>query len=150
MKLNKPIVGMATTGGGDGYWLVASDGGVFSYGDAQFWGSAGSMHLNAPIVGIVGSYLGYWLVPPTVESSPTADAAFHGSSGDMRLNAPIVAMALTHRCRSGTGYVGLRRRRFHAYGAHARYYRVPGALHLAQPVIGMAAMPPTARWPSSR
>ena len=27
-----------------GYWLVASDGGVFSYGDARFWGSAGTIH----------------------------------------------------------------------------------------------------------
>ncbi len=35
-----------------GYHLVASDGGVFSYGDAQFHGSAGSLHLNQPIVGM--------------------------------------------------------------------------------------------------
>ena len=30
MVLNKPIVGMAATPDGGGYWLVASDGGVFS------------------------------------------------------------------------------------------------------------------------
>ena len=28
--------GMAATPDGKGYWLVASDGGIFSYGDAQF------------------------------------------------------------------------------------------------------------------
>ena len=39
--LNKPIVGMAATGDGGGYWLVASDGGIFTYGDAQFYGSTG-------------------------------------------------------------------------------------------------------------
>ena len=39
--LNKPAVGMAATPDGGGYWLVASDGGVFSYGDAGFYGSAG-------------------------------------------------------------------------------------------------------------
>ena len=32
--LNNPIVGMAATGDDGGYWLVASDGGIFSYGDA--------------------------------------------------------------------------------------------------------------------
>ena len=32
--LNKPIVGMAATRDGNGYWLVASDGGIFTYGDA--------------------------------------------------------------------------------------------------------------------
>jgi hypothetical protein len=37
---------------GGGYWLVASDGGIFNYGDAGFFGSAGSIRLNAPIVGM--------------------------------------------------------------------------------------------------
>ncbi len=37
----------------DGYWLVASDGGIFSFGDARFFGSTGGMALNRPIVGMV-------------------------------------------------------------------------------------------------
>ena len=41
MRLNKPVVGMAATPDGNGYWLVASDGGIFAYGDAQFYGSTG-------------------------------------------------------------------------------------------------------------
>ena len=36
--LNKPVVGMAVMPGGDGYDLVASDGGIFSFGSAQFYG----------------------------------------------------------------------------------------------------------------
>ncbi|MDA8340662.1 MAG: hypothetical protein M0007_00310, partial [Actinomycetota bacterium] len=52
--LNAPIVGMAATPDGHGYWLVASDGGVFSFGDATFLGSMGAKHLNAPIVGMAG------------------------------------------------------------------------------------------------
>ncbi len=41
---------------GQGYWLVAKDGGVFSFGPgAIFHGSTGSMHLNQPIVGVTGS-----------------------------------------------------------------------------------------------
>jgi hypothetical protein len=42
---------MMTTFDGAGYWLVASDGGIFSYGDAGFQGSAGALHLNAPMTG---------------------------------------------------------------------------------------------------
>jgi hypothetical protein len=34
---------------------VASDGGIFSFGDAQFYGSEGSQHLNRPVVGIAAS-----------------------------------------------------------------------------------------------
>ncbi|MGH9083483.1 MAG: hypothetical protein ACRDWN_09075, partial [Acidimicrobiales bacterium] len=32
--LNQPIVGMAAAPDGHGYWLVASDGGIFAFGDA--------------------------------------------------------------------------------------------------------------------
>ena len=35
-----------------GYWLVASDGGIFGYGDAGFYGSHGGSPLNKPIVAI--------------------------------------------------------------------------------------------------
>ena len=38
----RPIVGMAATHDGGGYWLVAADGGIFAYGDAALRGSAGS------------------------------------------------------------------------------------------------------------
>ncbi|HEX5266199.1 MAG TPA: hypothetical protein VFW24_05455, partial [Acidimicrobiales bacterium] len=37
---------------GRGYWLVASDGGIFSFGDATFHGSTGAMRLNKPVVGM--------------------------------------------------------------------------------------------------
>jgi len=45
-------VGMAATPDGRGYWLVARDGGIFTYGDAGFFGSAGGEHLNQPVVGM--------------------------------------------------------------------------------------------------
>jgi hypothetical protein len=41
---------MAASVSGLAYWLVASDGGIFSYGDTGFYGSAGSLKLNAPVV----------------------------------------------------------------------------------------------------
>ena len=46
--LNKPIVGMAATPDGWGYWLVASDGGIFNYGDAGFFGSTGAFTSTSP------------------------------------------------------------------------------------------------------
>jgi hypothetical protein len=52
LALNKPVVGMAATPDGGGYWLVASDGGVFAFGDATFEGSTGSLALNKPVVGM--------------------------------------------------------------------------------------------------
>ncbi len=57
---------MAATQKGAGYWLVATDGGIFAFGDAGFYGSMGGQPLNEPIVGMaaptspLGS--GYWLV----------------------------------------------------------------------------------------
>jgi hypothetical protein len=43
---------MAATPSGNGYWLVASDGGVFSFGDAGFEGSTASIALASPVVGM--------------------------------------------------------------------------------------------------
>ena len=42
------VVGMAATPSGRGYWLVAADGGVFTFGDAAFYGSMGGVRLNQP------------------------------------------------------------------------------------------------------
>jgi hypothetical protein len=42
---------MATDPTTGGYWLVAADGGVFSF-NAPFYGSTGNIHLNQAIVGI--------------------------------------------------------------------------------------------------
>jgi hypothetical protein len=55
MTLNKPVVGMVATPDGKGYWLVASDGGIFSFGDAAFHGSTGGMTLNKPVVGMMAT-----------------------------------------------------------------------------------------------
>ena len=55
---------MAATPDGRGYWLVASDGGIFAYGDAVFYGSAGGNHFDQPMVVIAATPdgRGYWLV----------------------------------------------------------------------------------------
>jgi hypothetical protein len=55
MHLNKPIVAIASTPDGLGYWMFASDGGLFNFGDAQFLGSMGGTKLVAAISGAIGS-----------------------------------------------------------------------------------------------
>jgi hypothetical protein len=88
---------------GQGYWLVASDGGIFSYADSRFFGSTGSIKLNQPIVGMTPtpSGLGYWMVARDGGIFSYGDATFHGSTGSIRLNQPIVGMAASQ---SGKGY----------------------------------------------
>ena len=49
-----PVFHMASTASGSGYWLVAIDGGVFSFGGARFYGSIADK-THAGIVAIVGS-----------------------------------------------------------------------------------------------
>ena len=81
--LNAPVVGMAATPDGGGYWLVAADGGVFNFGDARFYGSMGGQHLNAPIVGMAATPdgQGYWLVAADGGVFNFGDAPFAGSMG---------------------------------------------------------------------
>ena len=49
---NFPVVGAAAHPRANGYWQVASDGGIFNFGDARFHGSMGGQRLNAPVVGM--------------------------------------------------------------------------------------------------
>jgi hypothetical protein len=83
--------------------LVASDGGVFSFGNAQFFGSTGGMVLNKPVVGIAAtpSGGGYWLVASDGGVFSFGNAQFFGSTGGMVLNKPVVGMASTG---GGHGY----------------------------------------------
>jgi hypothetical protein len=95
--LNKPIVGMAVdVSTAAGYWLVASDGGVFSF-DAPFLGSTGSLHLVAPVVGMAatGDGRGYYLVASDGGVFGFLEAEFLGSMGGTHLNAQVVGIAST-------------------------------------------------------
>jgi hypothetical protein len=85
-------VGMAADASGLGYWLVASDGGIFTYGDANFWGSAGNIVLNKPIVGMMSTFdgNGYWETASDGGIFSYGDTGFYGSAGNIHLNAPVV------------------------------------------------------------
>ena len=75
------------SGGVGGYWINASDGGVFSFGNAQFHGSMGGIPLNAPVVGMASTHDagGYWEVASDGGVFSFGDAKFHGSTGSIRL-----------------------------------------------------------------
>jgi hypothetical protein len=88
-----------------GYWLVGSDGGIFTFGSAAFRGSTGDLKLNRPIVGITATADegGYWLVGSDGGVFAFGDAGFYGSipglglapagaAGGRHLNAPIVGV----------------------------------------------------------
>ncbi|HVA09751.1 MAG TPA: family 43 glycosylhydrolase [Acidimicrobiales bacterium] len=138
--INKPAVGMAPTQGGQGYWIGASDGGVFTFGNAAFHGSAGAIRLNSPIVGLAATpdSGGYWLVASDGGIFTYGDAAFHGSAGAIRLNKPIVGMAATP---DGGGYwLVASDGGIFTYG-DATFHGSAGAIRLNRPIVGMAATP---------
>jgi large repetitive protein len=123
-----------------GYWEVASDGGLFSFGTAQFYGSMGGKPLNQPIVGMTAmpTAKGYWEVASDGGLFAFGNAGFYGSMGGKPLNEPIVAMTSTP---TGHGYWevasdgGL-----FAFG-NAVFYGSMGGQHLDQPIVGMTATP---------
>ena len=94
---------MAASADSGGYWLVANDGGIFSYGDARSTARPARCPLNKPVVGMAATRDGggYWLVASDGGIFTYGDASFHGSAGSLTLNKPIVGMAATA---DGGGY----------------------------------------------
>jgi PQQ-like domain len=120
------------------YWLVASDGGIFTFGNANFYGSTGGSRLNQPIVAMAStpSKGGYWLVASDGGIFSYGDAGFHGSMGGQRLNKPIVGMASTP---DGGGYwLVASDGGIFSFG-DAAYFGSMGGKPLNKPIVGMAS-----------
>ncbi len=96
-------VAVAGTATGNGYTLVASDGGIFNFGDSKFYGSMGGKPLAKPIVGgsMTPTGKGYTLVASEGGIFNFGDSRFYGSMGGKPLNQPIVGMTSTP---TGNGY----------------------------------------------
>lgn len=139
MHLNAPIVGMAPTHNGHGYWLVANDGGVFGF-NAPYYGSLGARHLNAPIIGMAATPTGhgYWLVAKDGGVFTFGDAHFYGSTGSMHLNAPVTELIPGP---GGTGYWLMATDGGVFTFGSAHFYGSMGGSHLNAPVIGMTRTP---------
>jgi hypothetical protein len=106
LQVSSSTPASAQTPSGHGYWLVGSDGGIFTFGSAQFYGSTGALTLQRPVVGMTptGNRDGYWLVASDGGVFSFGNADYFGSIPGLgiapagtpgtarRLNAPVVGM----------------------------------------------------------
>jgi hypothetical protein len=99
-----PFVAMTATPSGNGYWLVGADGGVFTYGDAQFHGSVPALNIsisNAVGIAATPDGGGYWVAASDGGVFAFGNAPFDGSEGGKKLNKPVVGIS---RSADGKGY----------------------------------------------
>jgi N-acetylmuramoyl-L-alanine amidase len=131
------VVGIATTTAGAGYWLLGSDGGVFSFGDARFHGSTGNLTLAQPALQMVATRSGggYWFVARDGGVFSFGDARFHGSTGGKKLDQPVVGLAATPTV--GGYWLVARDGGVFSFG-DARFEGSTGGTRLASPVVAMA------------
>ena len=123
-----------------GYRFAASDGGVFNFGASQSYGSAATLNLNKPVVGIANTpdNMGYLLVAADGGVFAYGDAQSYGSAANLMLRKPVVGIAATP---DGKGYwlVAADGGVF-AYG-DAQSYGSAASMALNKPIVGIAATP---------
>ena len=120
-----------------GYWMTATDGGLFAYGNVQFYGSMGGHPLSQPVVGIAATHdrAGYWEVATDGGIFAFGDAPFRGSMGGTPLNRAVVGIAPTG---TSNGYWEVASDGgVFAFG-DAPFRGSMGATRLNQPVVGIA------------
>ena len=124
---------MQPTPDGGGYWIVASDGGVFAFGDAGFYGSARGLSANSPIVGIASTPdgRGYWEAAANGAVFAFGDAQFDGVAAFTQPVVGISSVGTGYRLVADDGSV-------YAFGG-AAFYGSTGGQHLNKPVIGMSS-----------
>ena len=133
---------MVATPSSNGYWITSAEGGVFTFGNAGFYGSLPSLGVQpaAPIVDMAStpSGGGYWLVGADGGVYAFGNAGYYGSEGGQKLNAPIVALVPTP---DGGGYwlVGADGGIF-TFG-DAGFYGSMGGKTLSGQIEGMASTP---------
>lgn len=136
---NRLIVASATDPATGGYWLAATDGGVFSFG-APFEGSAGGLLLRSPVVGMAPTIDGFGYRQVAADGGIFAygSASFLGSMGGLPLNQPVVAMAATP---DGAGYwMVAADGGIFAFG-DAPFLGSMGGRPLNRPIVGMSTTP---------
>ncbi len=135
------VVGVASTGDGNGYVETDAAGDVAVFGQATCYGALSGVHLSQPIVGIAADKLtgGYWLVGS--DGGVFAfNAPFMGSAGAIHLTKPVVGIAATP---DGGGYwLVASDGGVFSYG-DAGFHGSTGGVALDKPIVGMAADPAT-------
>ena len=135
-----PSAPSAAAASTSGYWLVGTDGGIFSFGKAAFLGSTGAVKLNQPIVSMAATPdgKGYWMVASDGGIFTFGSASFYGSLGAVKLNQPIVGMAAT---RTGKGYwLVASDGGIFAFG-DAGFFGSTGNVKLAKPIVDIVPSP---------
>jgi N-acetylmuramoyl-L-alanine amidase len=94
---SSPTIAIASFSDGScgGYWITAADGGVFTFGDAPFYGSMGGKPLNAPIVAMTPTRSGAGYLEVAADGGVFAfgGAPYDGSMGGKPLHRPIIGAA---------------------------------------------------------
>lgn len=92
----------ALTVEGTGYWVLGNDGGLFSYGTAQFYGSRGEDVDVAQMYGFAPtpSGRGYWMANEAGNVYSFGDAVYHGGLG----SAPPSPIRRIRSTPTGGGY----------------------------------------------
>jgi hypothetical protein len=135
-------VALAAAPDGAGYWEVDSDGGVFAFGSATFYGSMAGRQLAGAIVGIAAAAdgKGYWLVASDGGVFAFGSARFAGSMHGRSLRAPVIGMA---RNPAGPGYwLASSDGGVFAFGG-APFLGSLGAITLNRPIFAIAARTPS-------
>jgi ribosomal protein L24E len=91
-KLNAPVQSLVPDSDGVGYWLVASDGGIFAF-NAPFKGSMGDRKLARPVTGMVPYGNGYMMVGEDGGIFNFSSTEFLGSLGASPPARPIVSVS---------------------------------------------------------
>ena len=167
---NVPLVGAAATPDGGGYWEVASDGGIFSFGDAAFHGSMGGQPAQRAHRGHGGHARRRRLLGggvrrrhlllrrrrlPRLDGRPPAQRAHRGHGGHARRRR-LLGGGVRRR------HLLLRRRRLprldgrppaqrthRGHGGHARRRAATGRWRPTAASSPSATPPSTARWAAS-
>jgi alpha-beta hydrolase superfamily lysophospholipase len=129
------VVGLASSGDGNGYWIASNDGSVEAFGDAPPLG--GAPGINSPVAAIAATAdgKGYWLVTQAGSVYAFGDAGFHGDLGGVALNSPIVAMAAD----PATGGYWLLGADGGVFSYDAPFFGSTGGIKLNSPAQGMVA-----------
>jgi sugar lactone lactonase YvrE len=142
--LANPVVGIAANPNGQGgYWLVAADGGVFTFGPStNFYGSAVPYRPAAPIVGMTADPAtgGYWLAGSDGGVFTFGPGTpFYGSAVPYRPAAPIVGM--TADPATGGYWLAGSDGGVFTFGPGTPFYGSAVPYHPVKPVEGLVAAP---------
>ncbi|HEY2214572.1 MAG TPA: IPT/TIG domain-containing protein [Acidimicrobiales bacterium] len=136
--LAAPIVGIVPTADNKGYFMVGSDGGVFSFGDAKFEGSCpGIGGCSGAAVAVMPDATGngYWVITKTGHVYTFGDANYFGAPGPQ-----VFPVTSAVRTPDGNGYwILFSNGSVNGYGDAANLGGATGSATIANPANAIVA-----------